>query len=636
MAKFDITEATIQALNNSKLEESMLSDMYDSLDDQIKDEPIDTSNVNGLVDDILVITDPDVSSEEYDEVIDRAKEIVKDTPEGSIPFDGEYIGQYAITCPICGATFVSDDILESGDTCPVCREIPEAFVIKGRLQTDEEIAEKYADVLNKAENEENDTNIVADKEEEEEEEEEELDKDTASKEVPQGNKLQESQLLEDAEYTKGLREKFISLIDEAESSFENDKLTAEEYEELVQDIYSLIKDRAEDEQIMLENKSIKTESEEFEVSELKKKAQEILPAEDIDTHDGDLYIKVSPKSTELLSHMKDKDSGLIKKFRSPIDENIWYEIPFANMQDDAKEKLGEDKSNGIVYTIKLNTKNIEEDPSEIKRVMKILTDAIINGDVNGQTFDKEGEKCLEFTSEEEIIKESLEQNEEEGWGEDVLEICEPFFEKVEQTMYEVRNAKRGSYAHFGDTVLDLAAWMGELSMEAEAVQSELDNMQEQLQESDIRQITPAEKKILDAAQTSDSKYNLDNIKVRTTPEGNLNIRTADDKDIVTIDRLSDDEMEDLRLNGYFFTDLDEESKVKTESVTTSQVIGWHNKIEDAEDADEIQKIIYTIDDNDLENQLQLAFDRSVEDEDDLELMKDFLIATLEDNAEYED
>ena len=70
-----------------------------------------------------------------------------------------------------------------------------------------------------------------------------------------------------------------------------------------------------------------------------------------------------------------------------------------------------------------------------------------------------------------VKKESLEQNEEDGWGEDVLEICEPFFEKVERTMYEVRNARRGSYAHFGDTVSDLAAWMGELSTEAEDVQS---------------------------------------------------------------------------------------------------------------------------------------------------------------------
>lgn len=94
-------------------------------------------------------------------------------------------------------------------------------------------------------------------------------------------------------------------------------------------------------------------------------------------------------------------------------------------------------------------------------------------------------------------KESLEQNEEDGWGEDVLEICEPFFEKVERTMYEVRNARRGSYAHFGDTVSDLAAWMGELSTEAEDVQSELDDMKEQLQESDNEPKTVKEFRIMD-------------------------------------------------------------------------------------------------------------------------------------------
>ena len=80
--------------------------------------------------------------------------------------------------------------------------------------------------------------------------------------------------------------------------------------------------------------------------------------------------------------------------------------------------------------------------------------------------DKTAEKSAKNIAGAMAKKESLEQNEEEGWGEDVLEICEPFFEKVERTMYEVRNARRGSYAHFGDTVSDLAAWMGELSTEA--------------------------------------------------------------------------------------------------------------------------------------------------------------------------
>lgn len=102
-------------------------------------------------------------------------------------------------------------------------------------------------------------------------------------------------------------------------------------------------------------------------------------------------------------------------------------------------------------------------------------------------------------------KESLEQNEEDGWGEDVLEICEPFFEKVERTMYEVRNARRGSYAHFGDTVSDLAAWMGELSTEAEDVQSELDDMKEQLQESDNE---PLKEEFFNLYSDFDSLYGI--------------------------------------------------------------------------------------------------------------------------------
>lgn len=85
-------------------------------------------------------------------------------------------------------------------------------------------------------------------------------------------------------------------------------------------------------------------NESFEVSELKKKAQEILPKEDIDTHDGDLYLKVTPESTELLNNMLDKDSGLLSKFKSEIDGKMWYDIPFANMEDDfnKSENLQED------------------------------------------------------------------------------------------------------------------------------------------------------------------------------------------------------------------------------------------------------------------------------------------------------
>ena len=75
---------------------------------------------------------------------------------------------------------------------------------------------------------------------------------------------------------------------------------------------------------------------------IKQKAQEVLPAEDIETHDGDLYLKVSDKSTELVNKMKGKDSGLLKTFKSEKDGQMWYDIPFANMEDDYKDKVNEE------------------------------------------------------------------------------------------------------------------------------------------------------------------------------------------------------------------------------------------------------------------------------------------------------
>ena len=85
-----------------------------------------------------------------------------------------------------------------------------------------------------------------------------------------------------------------------------------------------------------------SDTNEVTAGNIKQKAQEILPAEDIETHDGDLYLKVSDKSTELVNKMKDKDSGLLKKFKSEKDGQMWYDIPFANMEDDYKNKVNEE------------------------------------------------------------------------------------------------------------------------------------------------------------------------------------------------------------------------------------------------------------------------------------------------------
>ena len=79
-------------------------------------------------------------------------------------------------------------------------------------------------------------------------------------------------------------------------------------------------------------------NEQFEVSDLKKKAQQVLPKEDIDTHEGDLYIKKTKESDELLKGLKNKDNGLLTTFKDQQTGETWYDIPFGNMGDDFKEK----------------------------------------------------------------------------------------------------------------------------------------------------------------------------------------------------------------------------------------------------------------------------------------------------------
>lgn len=102
-----------------------------------------------------------------------------------------------------------------------------------------------------------------------------------------------------------------------------------------------------------ENKELQEDvNEEVTPANIKQKAQEILPAEDIETHGGDLYIKVSDKSKELINKMKDKDSGLLKTFTSEVDGQQWYDIPFANMNDDYN-KLNEAQND--ILSVELNT-----------------------------------------------------------------------------------------------------------------------------------------------------------------------------------------------------------------------------------------------------------------------------------------
>lgn len=136
--------------------------------------------------------------------------------------------------------------------------------------------------------------------------------------------------------------------------------------------------------------------EKFEISELKRIAQRVLPAKDIDTHDGDLYIRKSDKSTELLKHMLNANSGLISTFTSNLEDgDVWYDIPFANWEDDFKKQADEygwyDKKDESVvsdYTLDQIKRVLDSEETEYGYSLKITNSG---ADAETKTLDLDKE-----------------------------------------------------------------------------------------------------------------------------------------------------------------------------------------------------------------------------------------------------
>lgn len=282
----NLTEATIKAL-------------YDGLKDdtEIKD-------IEGLVDDVLVVTDPEITTDEYNEVIDRACEILEDTPEGDLPLDPKYLGEYAQLCPICGGSFIDDHILEPGTACPICYETPEAFIMLGQLQSDDSVAEDNGiedSISDKTDNMEdtlgtdtlpvdelgNDTEEKPDEQESEGTTAEPMsdetntetptrvrgarqrrERDVASKEIPQGNILVETRinqaLLKDRETNKSYTYK--ELQDMYNTKLDSDNLNGNEYtfDKYISDLitsgdYMDLKESCDKQDLSEENSSVEQE-----------------------------------------------------------------------------------------------------------------------------------------------------------------------------------------------------------------------------------------------------------------------------------------------------------------------------------------------------------------------------------------
>ena len=137
------------------------------------------------------------------------------------------------------------------------------------------------------------------------------------------------------------------------------------------------------------------QEEEITPANIKEKALEILPKEDVHVKDSDLYIKVSDKSKELINKLQFKNNGLLTTFRSPIDNEMWYDIPFANLDDYIISKT-ESNNNTYYYDIHI----VEDDATRMGYSVFIKTTKHYNEDLDADAIVDEAIKQNKLDADE--------------------------------------------------------------------------------------------------------------------------------------------------------------------------------------------------------------------------------------------
>lgn len=546
-------------MSKMNLEEATLKALYDELDDSKQ-----VNDVNGIIDGVLVVTDPEVNTEQYDEIVERAQEIIEDTPEGNIPLDDEFLGQYAQTCPLCGATFVTDDILEPGATCPICLEVPEAFVMKGKLEAEDQVAKDNGIIDNDEEEHNNlitpgtqeyvDDNESEDNMEDNESEDDtsELEKDVASLQMNPGNKLEESKT-EEIEYLDESTDEEADYIQRclnaAKEKFGRD-LTSEEID-LIKNIAPIMRPK---------NESVEEHNLSKDLFGDEAVNRNIQRAKDFEKH---------------LQYVKDIMAG-----KTVVDDKYNEEIDLQT----AKKWLKDD----YVYIKGL----LSFSPEEIDEKLAQDLPEIFGNNLNESTEIKEEAKLIE-TGEWDDTDEDM-----ASWLEDMKNLVEYIANKINGKVESVQGFDKyqGPYA-----IVDTPKH-GQVEFWFDPEDGNGTTL--------IANMSSLDKGYL----KGDANYFIEI----------LNNDNIDEKEIITENLLA----ESYTTSNHF-------NKVE-ESISENEVIQLHTDIENAEDMDEIQSLIYSISDAVLEDEVQKAYDQCVIDGDSLDFVKDFIISTLEDNAEYEE
>lgn len=152
-ASSKIVKENVRRKAKSKKSLKKENEDIDDIDNEVVDTDVDNVDAEGVSDDVVVVVDPELDSDDYQDAIDDAQEIIDNTPEGEQPASDEYNDDFVYTCPICGNTFFSENEMSEGDACPVCGDNPDEYVLEGEVDSDtadagedEDIAEDDLDV----------------------------------------------------------------------------------------------------------------------------------------------------------------------------------------------------------------------------------------------------------------------------------------------------------------------------------------------------------------------------------------------------------------------------------------------------------------------------------------------------------
>lgn len=116
--------------------------------------------------------------------------------------------------------------------------------------------------------------------------------------------------------------------------------------------------------------SKKVKSEKIMPSEIYDIAISKLPSEDIDHHNSDLYIKVTPESKKLVETLEYKDSGMLTTFKDDKG-TTWYELPFCYpMGKQSSKKVTAENLVDNKFYLEMNNLDEEQDSELLNALQK--------------------------------------------------------------------------------------------------------------------------------------------------------------------------------------------------------------------------------------------------------------------------